>query len=186
MDFTSSTGVRFKIYNRGACNYTARYYSGGSKWPRTYRYFHCPTDETRREMFYILGHTKLCTECKDVLIEYKDDNTVCNHCVLQKASQEGLTGDSLDECPVCYHKLLTVDNTKATLPCKHAVCSACLNRLKRVTHTMYADPIWGPVNAWAVTCPMCRDSRLYNRALQPIHARMIVPAREPDPLFVPQ
>ena len=183
MDFTSLSGVRFKVYNRGAYNYTARYYSESSKWPRTYRYFHCPTDETRREMFYILGNTKMCHECRDTLIEYKDDNTVCNQCVLQKASREGVNGDALDECPVCYHKLLTVDNTKTTLPCKHAVCSACFRRLARMSRTQYADPIFGPMSAWTVTCPMCRDARLYDRMFLPVHERAVV--RVPEPLFVP-
>ena len=89
MDYTNTHGVRFKL-SHGSGGYTVRYYAGtGRAWPRTFRVFHCPTDECRREMFYILNNTRLCTTCKEKLIDHRsvDQEPTCQSCVLQRISQ---------------------------------------------------------------------------------------------------
>ena len=123
MDYTNEHGVKFKLVHRGTNTYTVRYYPGnGRAWPRTYRMFLCPTDECRREMFYILNHSRLCTICKDDLIEYRaEDNPIGRGCILRKAQEDGRNEESIPECPVCYQQMLVVDPALRCVLCWHEV-----------------------------------------------------------------
>jgi len=162
MDYTNEHGVKFKLVHRGTNTYTVRYYPGnGRAWPRTYRMFLCPTDECRREMFYILNHSRLCTMCKDDLIEYRaEDNPICRGCILRKAQEDGRNEESIPECPVCYQKMLVVDSSKHVLPCRHEVCNGCFKRmLKMTTHIHYNGYI--PVQVGVINCPLCRQEAFY-------------------------
>lgn len=169
MEFKSVYGVRFKVFDQGADRYLVKYYTETSKWPKQYRPFRCSNDEARREMFYILGQSRPCTTCKDELLGYKDDPqaTVCKTCQLNELARQGVPGDSLAECPVCYQKILSVDNTKQKLVCNHEMCTTCLRRIARTSHQPYYDPVYGLTTGLTITCPMCRDVRNYDRSFRP-------------------
>jgi len=162
MDYTNTRGVRFKISYKRETVYKVRYYSGLAKsWPRNYRDFHCPTDESRREMFYILNHTKMCPECHDELIDYRhEDASMCKGCVLHRAQVEGQDEDELPDCPVCYHKMFTVDNSKRVLPCRHEVCDGCFRRMLKATPYTHDNGVM-VVSVFSITCPMCRQESFY-------------------------
>lgn len=164
MDYTNTHGVRFKLLHRVTSGYTVKYYTGSGKaWPRTYRGFHCPTDEYRQEMFYILNNTRLCTVCKVELLDHRctDENPVCQACVLRKASEACIHEDSIPECPVCYNKMMFVDNSKRILPCRHEVCPSCFTRMLKPSQHVHYDG-HRPVPVGIITCPMCRREAHYD------------------------
>jgi hypothetical protein len=164
MDYTNTHGVRFKL-SHGSGGYTVRYYVGttGRAWPRTFRVFHCPTDECRREMFYILNNTRLCTTCKDKLIDHRsaDQEPTCQSCVLERISQSNVDGSTIPDCPVCYHKMMTIDNSKRVLACRHEVCPPCFRRMIKPTHHVQYDGV-RPVPLGKLTCPLCRHEGFYD------------------------
>ena len=171
MDYTNPQGVRFKVVSYAVGNrYSVKYYTGVSQWPRTVRDFQCPTDELRREMFFIIGSMRLCTTCKVDLLGHNDDpeQMTCQTCILKAVALAGLDGSSLPECPVCYQKMLTVDASKRTLACRHNMCPGCTRRLMKPTGHVHYDNLHRPYHAWSITCPMCRDVAYYDGALRPV------------------
>lgn len=164
MDYRNAQGVRFKVYSTGQDRYVVKYYPGVSQWPRTLRHFQCPTDETRQEMFFLLGNMRLCGTCQVTLLGHLDDpgRGSCQDCILKAAAAAGVRGEDIPECPVCYQKMLTIDGTRKSLACKHEVCAACAKRLSKPT-TDY-DPTYGIM--WSIRCPMCRDVSTYDSAFR--------------------
>lgn len=163
MDYTNTHGLRFKLVHRNSGNYLVRYYAGTKSWPRTFRMFNCPTDDSRREMFYILNNTRLCTTCTDELIEHIhiEDEPTCQKCILRKISESGVDGTTIPECPVCYNKMMSVDNSKRMLACRHEVCPPCFRRMIKPTHQVHYDG-HRPVPVGGLTCPMCRHEGFYD------------------------
>ena len=163
MDYTNTHGVRFKLTHRGVGEYTIRYYITGKPWPRTFRVFSCPTDERRQEMFYILNNCRMCSTCQEELLDhrYMDDPPTCQGCILRKASQVGTTENNIPECPVCYHKMMSVDNSKRVLACRHEVCPPCFRRMIKPTHQVHYDGI-RPLPVGKLTCPLCRNEGFYD------------------------
>ena len=170
MEFTSRYGVRFKIFDQRNDNYLVKYYTEISKWPRIYRTFTCPSDQTRHEMFFVLGNTRACVTCKDSLLGYKDEpaRTQCRECLLRDVANRGVPDDAIEECPVCYQKILTIDNSKQTLVCKHSLCRNCFRRMSVRSSQIYYDPIVGLAAGWNIKCPMCRQTNSYDQAFMPI------------------
>jgi hypothetical protein len=157
MNYTNKHDVRFKLLETSVSGfYTVKYYSGVSKWPRVLKRFHCPDDETRREMFYILNNSWLCTLCKESLIG--DSRSTCKSCITLASSN--VQDEQIAECPVCYEKMYRVDSTKRTLACGHELCIGCTRRLTR--------SYLGQVTTYTIRCPLCRSQGLYNQALTPI------------------
>lgn len=155
MEYVNSHGVRFRINT----DYTARYYTKKDKWPRVYRRFVCLTDENRREMFYMLNNARLCSTCESSLLDYRVDSeqTVCKTCVLRQNASP--SDDDIAECPICYQKMLSVDCTRKTLPCRHDVCTYCVRRMIRVIR--YVGPTCEPIGI--MSCPLCRHEAYYSK-----------------------
>lgn len=173
MNYTNKHEVRFKILEATVSGfYTVKYYSGVSKWPRILKRFHCPDDETRREMFYILNNSWLCTLCKDTLIG--DSRSTCKSCITLVSSQ--VQDDQIAECPVCYEKMFRVDSTKRTLACGHELCLGCTRRLTRSYHQSSAP-------TYTIRCPLCRSQGLYDHALRVI-GTVPVPIEIPTPVSI--
>ena len=151
MNYTNEHGVRFKVAEHPPNMYTVKYYPG-TPWPRTYSSFHCPTDERRREMFFVLNNLRLCTTCNDEVLGYRvdSDRTVCKKCALRNVLTSGTPGEDIPDCPVCYQKMLAVDYSKVTLPCRHDLCRYCISRMTRN-------------NSSVLTCPLCRSQSFHGR-----------------------
>lgn len=163
MDYTNTHGLRFKLVHRNNGSYLVRYYVGTKSWPRTFRAFLCPNDDSRREMFYILNNTRLCTTCQDELIDHRhtEDEPTCQSCILRKISEAGVDGNTIPECPVCYNKMMSVDNSKRLLVCRHEVCPPCFRRMIKPTQQVHYDG-HRPVPVGVLTCPMCRHEGFYD------------------------
>jgi hypothetical protein len=159
MDYTNSHNVKFKLYTQTHEWYLVKYYPKQSSWPRNLQRFHCPSDEAKREMFYVLSHCRPCDTCDKSLLTYRveDAVTTCETCMLTKASQAPT--DTIAECPVCLNKMLGVDKTKRKLVCNHEVCVTCTNRISKASS--YYEPGVGICGAMEVKCPMCRDTQRY-------------------------
>ena len=162
MNYTNKHDVRFKLLDAPVSGfYIVKYYSGVSKWPRILKRFHCPDDETRREMFYILNSSRLCTLCKETLID--DSRSTCKHCIALAASN--VQDEQIADCPVCYEKMFRVNNTKRTLACGHELCTGCTRRLTRSYHITYNDPHRGVIPTCTIRCPLCRNQGWYDYTL---------------------
>lgn len=162
MNFINQHGVRFKITQRGSSQaWLVKYYSRGSKWPKHLKSYVLPDEETRREMFYILNKSHLCTICNSNVID--DSRSTCNTCVLEQAAEAATTTDAA-ECPVCYDKMFRVDRTKCRLACGHEVCMTCVNRLRRHVTRDFVDPLTHErvSPTCTLTCPMCRGEGWYD------------------------
>lgn len=154
MNYTNQHNVRFKITQRGSSqSWLVKYYTPNSKWPRNLRSYVLPDEETRREMFYILNSSRLCTICKNNVIN--DSRSTCNTCIMAEAAKNGTSSD-MSECPVCYEKMFRVDRTKCRLACGHEMCMACINRMRRPVQTNYTAP------TCTLTCPLCRGQGVYD------------------------
>lgn len=162
MDYTNTYDVRFKIIHHSENTYCVRYYPGGKSWPRTYRAFNCPTEECRREMFYVLNNSRLCMVCRDDIINHRgmDGDPVCRKCILRRAQTEALNEECIPECPVCYQKILLVDNSKHILPCKHEICKGCFKRMLKLTSHIHFNG-YRPTQVGVIACPMCRQEAFY-------------------------
>ena len=163
MDYTNPQGVRFKITCNDYETYTVKYYTVHSKWPRHHRMYKCTSDAMRSEMFYILSNLRFCTDCQNELLGYRDERDTCKHCILRLA--QGCPNPEVSECPVCYQPMLTVDNTKMNLVCRHAICTTCTHRLVRATTHVHYDQN-GPYVLNKITCPLCRHVGYYDHALR--------------------
>jgi hypothetical protein len=170
MNYENQYHVRFKVI--GSSPYTVKYYSEHSRWPRIYKKFHCPDDETRREMFYILNTSRLCTICTDTLID--DTRSTCQEC-LARAAASSATEDSVAECPVCYNKMFRINGSRKKLACQHELCKTCMTRLLRPHRVAYMDPIRGPTATCTVMCPLCRGVGWYDYSLTVLHIEAPIP-----------
>lgn len=170
MEYSNKHAVRFKIHEHAGC-YTVKFYSDVSKWPRIYRKFYVSDDETRREMFYILNNSRLCTICQDTLID--DSRSTCRDCLLRAAAS--VPEDDIAECPICYNKMFRVNDTKRKLACGHELCRVCMLRLTRSCSMLYVDPYGNPRTTCTIMCPLCRAVGWYDYSLN------ILSNRPPDP-----
>lgn len=161
MNYINQHNVKFKIVQRGTSDsWLVKYYSPKSKWPRQFRVYNIPDEETRREMFYILNSSRLCTICKDHVIN--DSRSTCNVCILSEIA-ENPERQEVAECPVCYDKMFRVDRTKCRLACGHEMCITCSNRLRRGLLTNYIEPGTGRhIPTCTVVCPLCRGRGWYD------------------------
>jgi hypothetical protein len=166
MEYKNPHGVRFKVYNSRKDHYVVKYYPCAVQWPRRLRSFYCPTDAARHEMFFLIGNMRHCVTCRVSLLGHLDDPAAaaCQDCILKEAAAAGLAGGDIPECPVCYQKMLSVDGTRKTLACRHQVCLSCVSRLAK---SVYAQ-------GWSITCPMCRDTSMYDAAFRPTMANVPV------------
>jgi len=166
MDYKNPQNVRFKVYNSSQDRYVVKYYPGVSQWPRALRSFHCPTEETRQEMFFLIGNMRLCNVCQVSLLGHLDDpnKVTCQECILKAAASIGILGEDIPECPVCYQKMLAVDGSRKTLACRHQVCGACATRMSKPAGYWHGCP------TRTITCPLCRDCSVYDIAFRPIVA----------------
>ena len=151
MNYTNPNGVRFRI-SQEENRYKIKYY-GAKAWPRHYKSYYCPSDETRNEVFYILSTLRLCCLCKDRL--HDDSRSTCPDCVIREALANGVPEDQIAECPVCYVKMFKVTGTRLQLACRHEVCSVCIRRMLRPINTL----------SCSVTCPLCRHQGVYDYSL---------------------
>jgi hypothetical protein len=161
MNYTNQYNVRFKIAQRGTSqSWLVKYYSPNSKWPRHLKVYVLPDEETRREMFYILNSSRLCTICKDHVID--DSRSTCNTCIMNEAAVNGTAAD-VAECPVCYDKMFRVDRSKCRLACGHEMCRTCINRMRRPVQSSYIEPSTGRlIPTCTITCPLCRGQGWYD------------------------
>jgi hypothetical protein len=172
MNYTNKHDVRFKLLEEPVQGcYVVKYYSGVSKWPRILRRFYCTDDETRREMFYLLNNFRLCTLCKEYLVE--ESRSICRQCITLAAST--VHDEEIDDCPVCYEKMFRINETKRKLACGHNLCIGCARRLMRSCHLNYTDPYIGPIPTCTITCPLCRNQGLYDYSLRTLENTAHVP-----------
>jgi hypothetical protein len=178
MNYENQYDVRFKIVGSGP-SYTVKYYSGQSRWPKIYKKFSCPDEETRREMFYILNTSRLCTICTHTLID--DTRSTCHDCLARAAAS--VTEENIAECPVCYNKMFRFDGSRKQLACRHELCKPCMFRLVRPHRVGYLDPVRGPIATCTIMCPLCRGVGWYDYSLTilNIEAPATVPPNGTDP-----
>lgn len=163
MDYKNQHEVRFRLYFDNNNSYTVKYYSEKSKWPRLYRSFICADDQTRNEMFYILSVSRLCTICKDHLID--ESRSTCQECMIREALANGVTMNQIAECPVCYNKMFKVNGTRKMLACGHELCTACMRRMLRPNNSLYYSPSGVARATGTIKCPLCRAVGWYDYSL---------------------
>ena len=159
MEYTNTHGICFKIHSQENDYYVVKYYPRNSKCPRVFRRFHCVSEESRQEMFFILSKLRICSCCNHALLGYRDERTVCKDCILRTSSTQE---SDIAECPVCFQSMLILDGTKKKLSCQHFLCLMCMKRMAKSTSTVHYDQSFGSYVVKEVKCPLCRHVGHYD------------------------
>lgn len=171
MNYENQYNVRFKIIETDSWSCTVKYYSEKSRWPKIYKKFRCPDNETRREMFYILNTSRLCTICVHTLID--DTRSTCQECISRAAAT--VTEEDIAECPVCFNKMFRINGSRRQLACRHELCTTCMSRLLQPHQQAYMDPRRGPITTCTIRCPLCRGVGWYDHSLNILRLEVPVP-----------